>query len=311
MSDSFSTARIATLEKRKAALVEEFEAANRHLMHELDEADRIRIKRRVANLEAEIEELLEKNDWQGNRIAELEMEKAVLNRWFPRTDTPEEGMSLWIAVREWSGHVSVQYAQTWLDYVNGDCNDKRIFVHRYEGEYVNGKQDYGHVWPPEDVVAWRYCDDPEFDEDHFKTYADICYEPAHNEPHCNEPDEPVTYRFSCQKCGRQYWFYDKYVAERNNNGLCVMCNIRANRTVDEPAAAISKMETTEQSGKAQEPTAVEWIDPRNTHHTGDSIRQLQQVCDEQAERIAALEKNCIKNAEFIMRVLELVEEGEE
>ena len=57
MSSSFSITRIEALEMRKGKLVEEFEAANRQLMQELDEVDRTRIKRRIANLEAEIEDL--------------------------------------------------------------------------------------------------------------------------------------------------------------------------------------------------------------------------------------------------------------
>lgn len=75
----------------------------------------------------------------------------VIQEWIGPSIEPGDGDSIWIAVREWSGHIHVDYAQTFVD-VDG------LMIHRYEGE----KCGYGEQWPPKDVIAWKLCDTPEF-----------------------------------------------------------------------------------------------------------------------------------------------------
>ncbi len=75
-----------------------------------------------------------------------------MSDWLETTDSPGDGDSIWIAVMEWDGvNVHVEYAQTFLD-VDG------LLIHRYEGE----RDGYGEKWPPQDVLAWKECDVPQF-----------------------------------------------------------------------------------------------------------------------------------------------------
>lgn len=57
MSESFRDVKLAALEKRKADLVEEYEAASRQLTRTWDETEKIRIGRHIKDLEAEIQDL--------------------------------------------------------------------------------------------------------------------------------------------------------------------------------------------------------------------------------------------------------------
>ena len=63
----------------------------------------------------------------------------------------------------------------------------------------------------------------------------------------------------------------------------------------------------EQSGKAQEPTAVEWCDKQSPR----AIPQLQKVCDEQADRIADMEAAGALHDKAIAQILQRLAETEE
>ena len=84
-------------------------------------------------------------------VNEASVQSVVIQEWIGPSIEPGDGDSIWIAVREWSGHIHVDYAQTFVD-VDG------LMIHRYEGE----KCGYGEQWPPKDVIAWKLCDTPEF-----------------------------------------------------------------------------------------------------------------------------------------------------
>lgn len=69
--------------------------------------------------------------------------------WFHPSQRPEDGDSIWVAVREHDGiTVHVDYAVVFVD-VDG------LIVQRYE------TREYEH-WPPANMVAWRLCEVPEF-----------------------------------------------------------------------------------------------------------------------------------------------------
>ena len=80
------------------------------------------------------------------------MQPFVIQDWISPSIEPGDHDSIWIAVKEWSGHIHVDYAQTFVD-VDG------LLIHRYEGEKCG---EYGEHWPPEDVIAWKLCDTPEY-----------------------------------------------------------------------------------------------------------------------------------------------------
>ena len=82
---------------------------------------------------------------------EASVQSVVIHEWNSPLVLPGNGDSVWIAVREWSGHIHVDYAQTIVD-VDG------LMIHRYEDERCG----YGELWPPKDVIAWKLCDTPEF-----------------------------------------------------------------------------------------------------------------------------------------------------
>ena len=67
--------------------------------------------------------------------------------WKPTTETPEDGESIWIFVREWDGvNRHVDYAVAFID-VDG-------------WQVKRSENDESEAWPPDDVTHWMPVDVP-------------------------------------------------------------------------------------------------------------------------------------------------------